>query len=112
LEKPGRDIRAFVLGDQVLASVYRVAQPGKWKTNVAQKAKTEPMQLSTETQELVVKTAKALNLLYAGVDILETAQGVVIAEANASPSWQGIQQATGIKIAESLVKFMIDYMKH
>jgi len=112
LEKPGRDIRAFVLGDQILASVYRVAQPGRWKTNVAQRAKTKPMQLSTEIQKLAVKAAKALNLLYAGVDILETGQGAVIAEVNASPSWQGVQQTTGINIAENLVQFIVDYMKH
>jgi ribosomal protein S6--L-glutamate ligase len=112
LEKPGRDIRAFVLGDKVLASVYRVAQLGEWKTNVAQGAQTKPIQLSIEFQELAVKAAKALNLLYAGVDIFETEQGAVIAEVNVSPSWQGVQRATGVNIAESLVRFAIDCIKH
>jgi len=112
LEKPGgRDIRAFVLGETVLASMYREAQVGKWKTNVAQGAKVASMMLTPELQEMVIKAAKTLNLLYAGVDVLETNQGAVIAEVNGSPSWQGLQRATGVDIADRLVKFVSEHLR-
>ncbi len=111
LEKPGRDIRAFVIGENILASMYRIAPPGEWKTNVAQGGQTQPIQLSGEPQELALKATKSLDLIYAGVDILETEHGPILVEVNGSPSWQGLQMATGINVAEHLVQFIIKLMK-
>ena len=107
LEKPGRDIRAFVIGETILASMYRIAPPGEWKTNVAQGGQTQPIQLSEELQELALRATKSLDLLYAGVDILETEGGPVLLEVNGSPSWQGLQRATGVNVAERLVQFVV-----
>lgn len=112
LEKPGRDIRAFVIGESITASIYRIATPEEWRTNVAQGGKAEPIQLTGEIQELALKATKILGLLYAGVDILETEHGPILLEVNGSPSWQSLQSATGIDIAEQLVKFAIDLLKH
>jgi len=111
LEKSGRDIRAFVLGETIIASIYRVAQPTEWKTNVAQGAQVKPIQLPPKLEKLAMEAAKALNLLYAGVDILEDGKKTVVLEVNGSPSWQGLQKATGVNVAEELVQYVIDYMK-
>jgi ribosomal protein S6--L-glutamate ligase len=111
MEKPGRDIRAFVVGEEVIASIYRIVQPTEWKTNVAQGAQVKPMQLQPKLEKLAVNAAKSLGLLYAGVDILESEKRVVVLEVNGSPSWQGLQKATGITVAEQLVQYVIDYMK-
>jgi len=111
LEKLGRDIRAFVLGEKVIASIYRVAQPTEWKTNVAQGAQAKAIQLSSKLEKLAIKAARALGLLYAGVDILEVGKKAVVLEVNGSPSWQGLQKATGVNVAEELVKHVINYMK-
>jgi len=111
LGKPNRDIRAFVLGDSVIASMYREVLPQQWKTNVAQGAKTSPAKLSIELQDFAVKASKTLNLLYAGVDILETDQGPVVLEVNAAPSWQGLRRTTGIDIADKLVVFALDHLR-
>ena len=111
LEKPGRDIRAFVIGEGVLASIYRIAPQGGWKTNVAQGGRAQPIQLSEELQELALRATKALDLLYAGVDILETEHGPALLEVNGSPSWQGLQGATGVNVAEPLVQFILRFMK-
>jgi RimK family alpha-L-glutamate ligase len=111
VEKPRRDIRAFVLGDRVLASIYRVARASEWKTNVAQGAQAKPVQLMPKLEKLAVKAVKALGLLYAGVDILEGEKGAVVLEVNASPSWQGLQKATGVDVAEELVRFAVECMK-
>ena len=111
-DKPSRDIRAFVLGDKVLASIYRIGAPGKWKTNVAQGSQVKAAKLSAELEGISLKAVEAVGLLYAGVDIMETSSGPVILEVNGSPSWQGLQQATGINVAEYLVKFAADIVKH
>jgi ribosomal protein S6--L-glutamate ligase len=112
MEKPGRDIRAFVLGERVVAAIYRMTQPTEWKTNVAQGAQTKPVQLSSKLERLTLKAVRSLGLLYAGVDILENEENVVILEVNCSPSWQGLQKATGINVSEELVQYAIDYLKH
>jgi ribosomal protein S6--L-glutamate ligase len=112
LDKPSRDIRVFVIGDSVLASIYRVASPGKWKTNVAQGSQVKAFKLSVELEEISLKAVKAVGLLYAGVDIIETSSGPVILEVNGSPSWQGLQQATGINVAEHLTRFAVDSVKN
>ncbi len=111
LEKPGRDIRAFVVGEEVLAAIYRIARAGEWKTNVAQGGKAKSMKLSGELQELALRAVKVLELIYAGVDILETEQGPVLLEVNASPSWQGLQKATGLDVARQIIQCAVDLAK-
>jgi len=111
MEKRGCDIRAFVLGERVIASIYRVAQPTEWKTNVAQGAQAKQVQLPPKLERLAVKAAKAMGLLYAGVDILEDEKKTVVLEVNSAPSWQGLRKATRVNVAEELVKYVIEYMK-
>ncbi|MDH5462562.1 MAG: RimK family alpha-L-glutamate ligase [Candidatus Bathyarchaeota archaeon] len=111
LEKPGRDIRAFVVGEEVLASIYRIARADEWKTNVAQRGKAKSTKLSGELQELAVRAVEALELIYAGVDILETEQGPVLLEVNASPGWQGLQKATGLNVARQIVQYVVNLAK-
>jgi len=67
--------------------------------------------LSSKLEKLAVEAAKSLGLLYAGVDILEGEEKAVVLEVNGSPSWQGLRKATGVNVAEELVKHVIDYMK-
>lgn len=111
LEKPDRDIRAFVVGEEVSASIYRVARAGEWKTNAAQRGKAENIKLSEELEELALRAVEALELIYAGVDILETERGPLLLEVNASPSWQGLQKATGVDVARQIVRYVINLVK-
>ncbi len=111
LEKPGRDIRALVVGDEVLASIYRIAAAGEWRTNVSQGGKVRSVKLSGELQEMALKATEVLKLIYAGVDIIETTGGPVLVEVNTAPSWQGLQKATGIDVGEELVKFVDNLLK-
>jgi ribosomal protein S6--L-glutamate ligase len=111
LKKSSRDIRAFVVGDEVLASISRVARAGEWRTNVAQGGRAKSIKLSEELEELARKAVDALELMYAGVDILETREGPVLLELNASPSWQGLQKATGVDVAQELVQFAVNFTK-
>ena len=111
LENPQRDIRAFVIGEKVVASMYRVASKGSWKANIALGNKPKLLKLSKELKDMVVKASKTLGLIYAGVDILETKNGPVLLEVNGSPSWQGLKQASGVNVAELLVKHVLSLMK-
>ncbi len=110
-EKPGKDIRAFVVGEEVLASIHRIARVGKWKTNVAQGGEAKSVGLSEELKELALRAVETLELIYAGVDILETERGPVLLEVNASPSWQGLQKATGVDVARQIVGYVIKLLK-
>lgn len=100
-----RDIRAFVIGDKVIASMYREAE--NWKTNVAQGARPKPMKPSEELEELVLKAAKIVGCEIAGIDILEGENGPVINEINSQPGFRGLQSVTKINIAEEIIKYVI-----
>ncbi|MEM1683508.1 MAG: RimK family alpha-L-glutamate ligase [Ignisphaera sp.] len=113
VEKPGRDIRILVVGNEVIAAYYRVqSSKDEWKTNVAQGAKPIPISnLDEELYNIVFKVMKVLKLHYAGIDVAETERGYVIFEVNASPQWRGIQKATGINPAIHLAKYVLYLVK-
>ncbi|MBQ04647.1 RimK family alpha-L-glutamate ligase [Candidatus Bathyarchaeota archaeon] len=103
LENPGRDIRVFVVGGEVVATAIKYGGPGEWKTNVAQGGKMVDEPVSNEILALGVRATNALGLIYSGVDIMETPRGPVVLEANGSPGWQALKAVTGIDVAEKIV---------
>jgi len=105
----GGDIRAFVIGGEVVAAMKRVSKEGQWKANLAQGAKGEGIELDRELSGIAVKATSCLGLKYAGVDLMETEDGPVILEVNASPSWQGIQEFTGADIPSLLIEKIVRY---
>jgi ribosomal protein S6--L-glutamate ligase len=100
---PGRDIRAFVVGSRVAASMYRFAPPGEWRTNVYQGAFTESCTLDAETARMAVAAAQAIGLDYTGVDILEGPDGPLVIEVNGNPLWRGLLETTGHNMADDIV---------
>lgn len=105
----GSDIRAFVIGDHVLAAMRRVAD--NWKTNVSLGAKAKFIKLNEEIEKLTLKAAKTVGCKVAGVDILEKPEGPVIIEINSQPGWRGLQSVTTVNIAEEIVKYIITELK-
>lgn len=103
------DIRAFVIGDQVVASMRRVA--AGWKTNYSQGAKPAPATISKEFEEIAVKSAKAVGCKIAGVDILEGPDGPRIVDVNSQPGWKGLQAVAKVNIAEEIVNFVLRELK-
>jgi RimK family alpha-L-glutamate ligase len=103
------DIRAFVIGNRVVASMRRVAKG--WKTNYSQGAKPAPAEISKEFEELAIKSAKAVGCKIAGVDILEGPNGPRIVDVNSQPGWKGLQMVTKVNIAEEIVNFMLSEIK-
>jgi RimK family alpha-L-glutamate ligase len=103
------DIRAFVLGDQVIASMRRVATG--WKTNYSRGARPAPTEISEEFKELAVKASRAVGCKVAGVDILEGPQGPRIVDVNSQPGWKGLQMVTKVNIADEIVKYVLAEIK-
>ena len=99
------DIRAFILGDEVIAAMKRVGEG--WKTNVSKGAKVEPCELRGELEEASIKSAKILRCEYAGVDIVERDDEFFITEVNAIPGWKGLQSTTKVSIAKRIIDYVL-----
>ncbi len=101
----GRDIRAFVLGNRVLAAIERRADG--WRTNVARGAEARPIHLTPEQEELCLRAAQVVGTEYAGVDLLTGTDGSpYVLEVNGVPGWKGLQAATGIDVATEIVVYL------
>lgn len=105
-ESRGKDIRAFVVGDRVVAAMRRVAQGQEFRSNVHRGGIAEAVDLSAEYRETAVRAAQILGLRIAGVDMLESAQGPQIMEVNSSPGLEGIEKCTGLDIAGAVVEYI------
>lgn len=110
-ESKGRDIRAFVVGDRVVASMRRVAQAGEFRSNVHRGGKTEVVQLEPAFEEAAVRAAQIMNLQVAGVDMLESADGPQIMEVNSSPGLEGIEGATKLDVAGAVVDYVAEHVR-
>ncbi len=103
------DVRAFVIGNRVVAAMKRVANT--WKTNYSQGAKPVSMKLDTTIEEMAVKSASLVECKIAGVDILESSRGPLFVEVNSQPGWRGLQSVTSFSIADEIVDFILSELK-
>jgi RimK family alpha-L-glutamate ligase len=103
------DIRAFVVGDQVIAAMRRVANG--WKTNYSQGARPTAINLDPVHEALAVKAAKVVGCKIAGVDILEGPKGPSIIDVNSQPGWKGLQAVTKVNIADEIVNFILSKLR-
>ncbi len=100
------DIRAFVIGDDVVAAMVRRADD--WKTNVARKARVEPLELNDELKQLSLRASHTLGADYAGVDILKAENdGYYVTEVNGIPGWEGLQKTTKLDIADRIIEHIV-----
>lgn len=105
-ESKGRDIRAFVVGDRVVAAMRRVAQGQEFRSNVHRGGKAEAVELTDEYAETAVRAAQIMGLRVAGVDMLEGKTGPQIMEVNSSPGLEGIETCTGLDIAGTVIEYI------
>jgi RimK family alpha-L-glutamate ligase len=101
-----KDIRAFVIGDHVVAAMYRLATG--WKTNVSQGANVVQTELSTPLEHIAVSAAQALGCAIAGVDIMQSPSGVYLTEVNSQPGFQALQTVSNINIANKIITHIIE----
>ncbi len=105
-ESKGKDIRAIVVGDQVVAAMRRVAQGQEFRSNVHRGGKTEAVELDDVYKETAVRASQMTGLKISGVDMLEGKDGPQIMEVNSSPGLEGIETCTQLDVAGA----MIDYI--
>jgi RimK family alpha-L-glutamate ligase len=98
----GRDIRAFVIGDRVVAAIER-RSPG-WRTNISRGGEATAITLPAEWSDMALRAARAVGAAYAGVDLLPAQDGTVyVLEVNGIPGWRGLQEATSFDVAGALI---------
>lgn len=105
-ESRGRDIRAIVVGDRVVAAMRRVAEDGEFRSNVHRGGRVERVALPDEFAETAVRAAQITGLRVAGVDMLEGKDGPLLMEVNSSPGLEGIERATGLDVASTIVEYV------
>jgi ribosomal protein S6--L-glutamate ligase len=105
-ESKGRDVRAFVVGDRVVAAMRRIAQGQEFRSNVHRGAQTESVVLDEATSNTAIRAAQIMGLRIAGVDMLESAEGPQILEVNSSPGLEGIETCTQLDVAGAVIDYM------
>lgn len=102
-EADGKDLRCFVIGGKVVASIQRAAAPGEFRANIHQGGAASIVKITPKERALAVKSAKVLGLDVAGVDIIRSKKGPLLLEVNSSPGLEGIEGATGKDIAGMII---------
>jgi ribosomal protein S6--L-glutamate ligase len=110
-EAGGADIRAFVIGDRVVGAMKRQSGPGEFRSNLHRGGTAEKISITSEERSTAVRACRALGLNVAGVDMLRSSRGPVLIEVNSTPGLQGIEQSTGIDIAERIIAFLETHAK-
>lgn len=105
-ESAGKDIRAFVVGDRVVAAMRRVAQGGDFRSNVHRGGLAEAVELDPAYEKTAVRSAQIMGLKVAGVDMLEGADGPQVMEVNSSPGLEGIEGSTRLDVAGAIIDFV------
>lgn len=111
-ESRGRDIRAIVVGGDVVAAMRRRAKKGEFRSNIHRGGRGEAIpHIKPEYHNAAVAAAQALGLHIAGVDMLETKDGPAVMEVNPTPGLEGVERTTGVDVAEAIVDFTVRYVQ-
>jgi ribosomal protein S6--L-glutamate ligase len=105
-ESKGKDVRAFVVGDQVVAAMRRVAQGQEFRSNVHRGGLADPVELDEQYRETAVRCTQILGLRVAGVDMLEGKDGPQVMEVNSSPGLEGIEKCTELDVAGAVIDYI------
>jgi ribosomal protein S6--L-glutamate ligase len=110
-EAKGSDIRCFVIGGKVVASMMRQAEEGEFRSNLHRGGTAKLIKISPEERSTAVRSAKIMGLNVAGVDILRSNHGPVVMEVNSSPGLEGIEAATGKDVAGMIIDYIERHAK-
>jgi hypothetical protein len=111
IETEGTDVRAFVIGNEVIASMKRHAVEGEKRANIHAGGKGTACRLDEKTKKIAVKTASVIGAGICAVDILQSKKGPLVIEVNLSPGLQGITAATKLNVADKIAKYLYEETK-
>ena len=103
-EAKNKDLRCFVIGDEVVAAYERVAAEGEFRANIHLGGKATEATITAQEHKIALAAAKTLHLKVAGVDLIRSKDGPKVLEVNSSPGLEGIEKVTGIDIAHLMIK--------
>ena len=105
-EAGGADIRCFIVGERVVASMKRQGAPGEFRSNLHRGGTAEKIKLTPEERAAAVRAAKTMGLRVAGVDIIRSSHGPLVLEVNSSPGLEGIEESTEVDVASKIIQFI------
>lgn len=105
-EAKGADIRCFVVGQKVVATMMRKARPGEFRANLHRGATAQAVRLTPEERKAALRAAKIMGLNVAGVDILRSNHGPLILEVNSSPGLEGIERASQKDVSNLMIEYI------
>ncbi len=106
IERPPRDLRIVMVGDELVASTYRYSAKGQWMTNIARGGKAAPCPVTEELHDLCSRASEAVGGGILGIDLMESPQGLLVHEVNHTVEFKGAQSATKTNIASKIMDFV------
>jgi ribosomal protein S6--L-glutamate ligase len=110
-ESRGKDVRALVVGDRVLAAMRRTAPEGEFRSNIHRGGEGQALDLPPAYAAVAVKAVRVIGLEVAGVDMLESRDGPKIMEVNSSPGFEGLERVTGIDVAGPYLEHALEFAR-
>jgi [lysine-biosynthesis-protein LysW]--L-2-aminoadipate ligase len=108
VERPPRDIRAIIVGDKVVAAIYRYSGEGEWKTNMALGGHAEACPVTNELEDICLKASQALGGQIVGVDLMESkSDGLLVHEVNNTTEFKNTVRVTGVDIPGLMVDYAL-----
>lgn len=111
VKRPPRDIRSIVVGDRVVAAIYRYSGDNEWKTNMALGGKAEACKVTNEMEELCLKAAKTMKGEILGVDLMESENGLLVHEVNNTTEFKNTVRVTGVDIPSLIIDHLVNSNK-
>ncbi len=111
IERPPRDIRCIVIDNEIIASIYRYSSPEDWRTNIARGGRAEICNLTEDMKEIILKTSEIIGGGVLGIDAMESKNGIVVHEVNATVEFKGAMSATGIDIPGKIIEYALKLAK-
>jgi len=111
IENPGEDIRGIVAGEDIIASYKRIAAKGEKRTNIHAGGRAQNMKLTNDMEELIFKSAEAINADICAVDMISNDSGNYVIEVNINPGLEGIEKTTNINVAQRIVGYVKSQLK-
>ncbi|MFB5631015.1 MAG: lysine biosynthesis protein LysX [Nitrosopumilaceae archaeon] len=112
VQRPPRDIRAIVVGDQVVAAIYRSSGNGSWKTNMALGGIAEKCEVSNELEDICIKAKNAVQGQIVGVDLMESNdKGLVVHEVNNTTEFKNTVRVCDVNIPSLMIDYALESSK-
>jgi len=107
----GRDVRAFVVDNEVIGAIYRIAPENEWISNLSHGGTPQPCSLTGMQKDLAIKAAIAIGAAYAGVDLIENDNETFVLEVNGTPSGYGVFAACKVDVTRAIINLLMNRVK-